>query len=130
MVKIMAEGEINSNPIIINTRMRQLTENQVIFLLSFFENNEYAGWKSLATRLIKNGSCIVAGNHNIWVGGIGNFIKTYKNDNFIDCLEYTFNLEEFLNSAWYKENAEIYRIELINARDKFHQKLLDIDKLK
>ena len=109
MVKIMAEGEINSNPIIINTRMRQLTDNQFIFLLKLFENNN-AGWKSIATRLIKNGFCIVAGNNDIWVGGIGNFIKTNENDNFIDCLEYTFNLEEFLNSAWYKENAEIYRI--------------------
>ena len=55
--------------------MKKLTEHQINFLLKFFENKEYSGWKNIATKLIETGSCIVAGDKCIWNGGIGNFIK-------------------------------------------------------
>lgn len=82
----------------------KLTENQKEFLLkNFFQNEKYAGWKGIATTLLEEGSCIVAGKNCIWVGGIGNFIKTREAENAIDCTLYEFNLKEFLSSAWYKE---------------------------
>lgn len=54
-----------------------MTQNQLNFLLSFFRKESFVGAENIATTLIKNGSCIVAGKDNrIWNGGIGNFIKT------------------------------------------------------
>jgi len=57
--------------------MRVLTEIQKEFLLkNFFTNENYAGWRSIATKLLTTGKCIVPGSKCIWHGGIGNFIKT------------------------------------------------------
>lgn len=89
--------------------MRTLTENQKNFLLNyFFKNEEFAGWKNIATLLLDKGSCIVAGKRCIWCGGIGNFIKTKNAENAIDCLLYEFDLEYFLSSEWYKRIRNDY----------------------
>ena len=48
----------------------------------------------------------------IWSGGIGNFIKTTKSEEAIDCLVYTFDLGEFINSKWFEEITDIYTSEL------------------
>lgn len=84
--------------------MNKLTENQKTFLLEhFFKNEKYAGWKGIATKLLENGSCTVAGKDCIWIGGIGNFIKTREAEDAIDCTLYEFNLKDFLSSEWYKD---------------------------
>lgn len=84
--------------------MNKLSEKQKEFLLKhFFTNEKFAGWKGIATKLLDSGSCIVAGKGCIWVGGIGNFIKTREAENAVDCTQYEFNLKEFLASEWYKE---------------------------
>lgn len=84
--------------------MAQLTENQKEFILKrFFENEIFAGWKNVATKLLENGFCIVAGNECIWRGNIGNFIDTEPSQLAVDCLEYRFDLDEFLKSKWFKE---------------------------
>lgn len=89
--------------------MKKLTENQKNFILEyFFENDEYAGWKGIATKLLERGNCIVAGTGCIWHGGIGNFIKTEPAKGAIDCTLYTFDLDCFLTSAWYKEISNSY----------------------
>lgn len=107
--------------------MRQLTETQKQFLLTyFFKNDKFAGWKTIATKLLENGSCIVAGNDCIWKGGIGNFIKTYKAIDFVDCLEYRFDLEYFLTSAWYKEIKSYYEIELEDKMEKLQIEYNDL----
>lgn len=85
------------------------------FLLTFFRNDRYAGWRNIATNLIDNGECVVAGNSCIWVGGIGNFIKTEEAPDYIDCVKYKFDLADFLKSAWYKETLTNY---LDDLRDK------------
>ncbi len=55
---------------------KPLTEHQKQFLFdNFFEQQEYAGWKSIANNLLEKGSCVVAGSTCIWIGGIGNFMK-------------------------------------------------------
>ena len=100
--------------------MKTLTLNQQTFLLNtFFKNDFYPGWKNIATKLLENGSCIVAGNDCIWSGGIGYYIKTNKSDNFIDCLEYTFDFELFKESDLYKHklNAKLKNLkdELLNV---------------
>lgn len=89
--------------------MKTLTENQISFLLEyFFKAEEFAGWKNIATKLLNTGSCIVAGKKCIWIGGIGNFIKTKDAENAVDCLLYEFDLEYFLSSAWYNEISNQY----------------------
>ncbi len=86
----------------------KLTEYQKSFLLSFFENEKYVGWKNIASALLETGKCIVAGNYRIWKGGIGNFIKTEKAENSYDCTLYTFDIETFLSSELYIEARDIY----------------------
>ena len=82
-----------------------LTKHQVEFLLEyFFKNERYAGWRGIATKLIENGKCIVAGDECIWKGGIGNFVKTNETSLAEGCLEYTFDVISFVeNSLWFKE---------------------------
>jgi hypothetical protein len=85
-----------------------LTDYQKEFILKhFFINEKYPGWKSIATALLEKGNCIVAGEKCIWIGGIGNFVKTKVHEEAIGCLLYTFNLNEFLSSKWYKEIKEL-----------------------
>jgi hypothetical protein len=87
------------------------------FLLKyFFKNEKYAGWRHIAEKLLDTGKCIVAGRDCIWHGGIGNFIHTEPAKNAIDCLEYTFNLEYFLDSEWYKEISNGYIAELASKK--------------
>ena len=89
--------------------MRELTQHQKDFFLNnFFKNNEYAGWKNIATALLETGTCIVPGEYCIWIGGIGNFIKTERERGAFDCLLYTFDLEYFMTSEWYKQIHKDY----------------------
>lgn len=97
--------------------MKKLTENQKNFILKyFFENEKYAGWRNIASELLENGSCIVAETGCIWHGGVGNFIKTKPAEGAIDCTLYTFDLDEFLSSKWYKKISIIYISELAQKK--------------
>ena len=91
--------------------MKPLTPAQKEFLLTFFEDKKFAGWKNIANSLLDTGSCIVAGEECIWRGGIGNFIKVTPTPapNFVGCSEYTFNVESFMDSAWYKEKLNFHK---------------------
>lgn len=89
----------------INTKkMRTLTNYQKRFLLeNFFVNEKYLNWKGIADHLLSFGNCIVAGTEKIWVGGIGNFIQTEEAKGAVGCTLYTFDLENFLSSEFFKE---------------------------
>ena len=104
--------------------MRKLTEKQIEYIVNhFFKNDDFAGWKTIAVSLLMTGKCIVAGDGCVWVGGIGNFIKTNKADGFYGCTEYVFDLEVFLSCLWYKEYTEIYLNDLydkINELEEEH----------
>lgn len=93
--------------------MKKLTEYQKSFLLNyFFKNENFAGWKNIADRLLESGKCIVPGKECIWIGGIGNFIKVTNTKEAIGCVLYTFDLDYFLTSNWYKEIHNEYKIQL------------------
>ena len=110
--------------------MKTLTICQKQFLLDyFFKNEKYAGWRNIATALLETGTCIVAGDRSIWHGGIGNFIKTSDAPNAIDCLLYTFDLEYFFSSNWYKEINEAYVLELANKIEDLLKEHYEIKKL-
>lgn len=104
----------------------KLTENQINFLLEFFKDERHLGWKNIAINLIKNGKCIVAGTDCIWKEGIGNFINTEFAKNAVDCLEYTFDLEYFLSSEWFKEVSNNKIRELFIKKREIEQEYEDI----
>ena len=67
----------------------------------FFKNESYAGWKNIANSLLETGECVVAGDKCIWIGGIGNFIKTETAEGYFGCIKYIFDLNNFLSSCWF-----------------------------
>lgn len=109
--------------------MRKLSECYKKFILEyFFKNEEYAGWKNIATTLIEEGKCIVDDKSCIWIGGIGNFIKTSNVGCFAGCLKYEFDLEYFLKSRYYLEISREYINELstkISEIEKEHNEIME-----
>lgn len=111
--------------------MRQLTSIQKEFLFDqFFRNDLYPGWRHIAGKLLETGECVVAGNISIYLGGIGNFIKTQATENFIGCLLYTFDLECFLSSAWYKQIYDQYIKQLEEKKFAIQKEFDEISNLK
>jgi hypothetical protein len=110
-------------------KIKIITFHQRQFLLTFFTNEEFAGYRNVAEKLLNTGQCIVAGKDCIWKGGIGNFIKTSNAEDAIDCLLYKFDLEYFLSSEWYKERRQNFLSMLENELKELKQKVEDINEL-
>lgn len=73
-------------------KIRIMHKEKLDFLLEFFKNETHAGWAGIATKLLENGFCIVAGEGCIWNGGIGSFIDTSPALNAVGCTLYEFDL--------------------------------------
>lgn len=87
--------------------MEKFTKIQEDWLLgSFFYLPSCAGWRTIASRLIQDGKCIVAGDGKIWIGGVGNFIKTSPAEGAVSCTLLTFQHEEFFAWEEYKNALE------------------------
>lgn len=106
--------------------INRFNDNQKKFLLTFFENREYAGWLNIASKLIEYGRCVVAGTECIWKGGIGNFINVSDADNAVGCSLYEFNIDEFMSSDWYKENLREHLLTCLEKRDEVNKLYNDI----
>lgn len=107
-----------------------LTEEQTKHILeNFFKNDNFTGWKEIGKKLIESGKCVVAGEKCIWNGGISNFITTKKADGFFGCLEYTFKLETFLKSEWFKKRIEYDLDNLLEEQKLFNEKVTEISNL-
>lgn len=105
----------------------KLTKNQKHFILeNFFKLNSVPGWYHIASNLIENGNCIVAGNGNIWYGGIGNFIKNKSAENAIDCSHLFFDLDEFLKSDYFKDTKQYHVNDLIEQQRKLESQLNEL----
>ena len=86
-----------------------LTESQKKFLLSaFFESDKYPGSRSIGDKLLTDGKATIAGDKCIWIGGIGNFIQTKETTEAFGCIEYSFDLDTFLSSNWFKEMKQLH----------------------
>ncbi len=108
--------------------MKKLTENQITFLLRyFFKNEKYPGAENIARTLLEDGECVVAGNHCIWHGGIGNFIETKQAEGIVGCLLYTFDLETFLTSEWYNNVKNQYLTLLSDKELELRKELSKLD---
>lgn len=88
-------------------------------LLPLFENPKYPGWKGIATKLLNQEECIVAGYNCIWIGGVGNFITLESNTTFIGCNKYIFNYDSFIKSKWVEEYLHS-KLNLLNKEIKNH----------
>ena len=109
----------------------ELTEFQKSFLLDYFFNNErYVGWRNIATTLLEKGKCVVAGDRYIWMGGVGNFIKTSEADGFYGCMLYEFDLNYFMTSEYYKEIHTNFLEDLSEKINLLQEKFNDVTKLK
>jgi hypothetical protein len=113
--------------------MNNLTEHQRNFILeTFFKNEQYVGWKNIANKLLEIGKCIIPGDINtrLWVGGIGNFISIKEtSDEFVGCIEYHFDLKEFLTSEYYKDISNCYLQDLNEKVNKLETELEELLKL-
>lgn len=94
-------------------------------LLPFFENDKYPGWKDIASSLLENKECIVAGTTCIWIGGIGNFIKLENADNFVGCNKYILDYESFISSDLVKSYLH-EQLNLLEIEIKKHTKEIEI----
>lgn len=115
--------------------MRKLSNYQKEFLLThFFKNGNVAGWKEIATKLLETGECIVAGvdklHNHIWIGDVGNFIKTEVAENAINCTLYKFDLENFISSQYYKDISNQYISILLDKKTKINQEYKEVSSLK
>jgi hypothetical protein len=102
--------------------MKTLNETTKDFIIDhFFNNGQFSGWRNIAEKLLTKGECVVAGEDCIWKGGIGNFIKVSNADEFIGCVKYSFDTDDFIKSEYFKgahincldrKNAELVYLEL------------------
>lgn len=114
--------------------MKQLTEYQKKFLLKFFYSEKHPGWQSIAESLLEKGFCVVAGEDCIWKGGVGNFIKLEKAEEFVSCSKYILDRESFVSSAWVRE-AWVDEVadkiqDLIDAEKKIEELKKEINEIK
>ena len=101
-----------------------MNEAQREFLLdTFFESRDYPGARSIGASLIDKGHCIVAGDGNIWLGGVGNFIENKgQAEGTIGCTRLEFDVKEFVNSdcqvfvQTYNEHMEKLYSERVQAK--------------
>lgn len=85
----------------------KLTKNQKDFVLEFFKNEAFPGWRNIAEKLIEIGTVLTTCEHtDIWRGGIGNFITSEKSNEGIGVWMYTFNLNVFMYSDMFIEHHQ------------------------
>lgn len=85
----------------------KLNEVQINLLTeTFFQTFVIPAWREIAETLITEGSCIVAGEGNIWEGGVGNFIERTKAAGAIGCTLLKFDVDAFLKACWVQDQVK------------------------
>lgn len=80
-----------------------------LILSTYFEEykSSYKNIREVGKALLENGSCIVAGNENIFcLGGVGNFIIASEIEGAVGCVNYTMDVDGFLKSEVFKEHLQ------------------------
>lgn len=99
-----------------------LTSEQLEFLYSCFTKNGISH-KEITHKLINDGVCVISGKWNYFDNSsLCGFIQVEDAEEFIDCLRYKFDLSKFIQTKYYQELYEAYKIELEN-------KIIDADLL-
>jgi hypothetical protein len=86
----------------------KLTDTQISILIDAFFLTEasYPGLAEISRRLLLEGECIVAGNGQLWNGGVGSFIRVTVAKDAVGCAKLTLDREALLSTPWVKENLE------------------------
>lgn len=105
-----------------------MTDIQIQFFLdNFFQHdhasNDFPGWKGIAKKLIVNGQCTVAGNGELWWGGIGNFIQKEEAPDAVDCTRLTFDMKEFTS-----QNNQYFQQTLDRVLLQKHEEIMKLQK--
>ncbi len=91
-----------------------LVKIQIDFLVEeLFGSDKLPGSRRIAEQLLATGSCIVAGDGNVWVGGVGNFIRRRPAENAVDCTLLTLDIKGLLRGVGESKIADI-RLEFLN----------------
>lgn len=103
----------------------KLTDIQIKSLLPFFAAaSKYAGWESIAIKLLKGEVCVVAGHRCIWGnGGIGAYISVLPASDYVDACEYCIDIKSFLKSKYFLDYAQDYSKALIQEADDLIKKV-------
>jgi len=110
--------------------MKTLSLEQKEFIREYFFNTDnYELWSDVANALLEIGTCVVPSMPTIWVGGIGNFIKITNTCNCVGCECYSFNLELFLESAFFNEYRNQYLDQLKEEKELLIKKIEEISLL-
>lgn len=97
-----------------------MNEIQIKFIVDHFFRSHHV----IANELVKMGKLIVAGDGNLWSGGVGNFIKKKPAPGSIGCTLLIFDKDEFLKSLYFKE----YKREFIEQKmEKIKIEMLAVD---
>jgi hypothetical protein len=109
---------------------KELTEIQKVFILEhYFKNEKYAGWMTIATKLLDIGKCTVSGRERMWIGGIGNFIQI-SDSKYTDCYVYEFDLSLFLKSDFYKTTMNLYLEHLLAKKKAIDDEYNELSSIK
>jgi len=92
--------------------------------------SKYPGWHNIAKKLIETGKCITPGDKCIWSSGIGNFIETVEAKDAVDCIQYKFDLHEFMTTEFFKNKyfSMLYKQEEVYLEEK--KKYEELEQLK
>lgn len=107
-----------------------MNQTQKDWLLeTFFKNENFAGWRNIAEKLIEKGTCVTTKQgEDIWRGGIGNFIGSRDYDGGVDLIILTFDIDNFCSehNAFFMEYHDAHVEKLVEASRKADEKLHDI----
>lgn len=104
-----------------------ISKYQKEFILEyFFKNDNYHGWRNIASKLIDDGHCIIGGRQILWYGGVGNFIETSDAPNAVECTLCTFDLRSFINTNYFKDIYDQYVKKVLDKKNKIDQEYAEL----
>ncbi len=107
------------------TNLNSVTREFII--TTFFKTPNHPNWEIIAEILLNEGECVVAGEEEIWCGGIGNFIRQNKEPKAVGCIRYYFDIKGFLESAYFQD---VYFAEIQKREEEVEEMRDNIDLLK
>lgn len=107
-----------------------MTEKQIYFIQTWFEDEKIPQWKSISNKLIRDGEVIIGGNSKLWLGGIGNFIETVYNGDMINCVRLKFDAEAFLKSCIFEERIHQEIKDKMKRLDELTKEIKELEELR
>jgi hypothetical protein len=104
----------------------ELSKQQISFIL----DNFFTGApRTIGEKLLKNGTCIVAGKDKVAFGGAWNFVDAPTEEDTVDCLRHTLDKISFLSSSFFKDTVETAIEELNKDKKTVEEKIQELSEL-